>query len=864
MKIISHLNSLESAGLVRVAQVSPELEYIFRHTLIQEAAYASLPLLDQQRLHQAVGEAIEHLYPDELEDMAIILARHFELAGEPLRALNYYPRAGKTALDSYANQEAESHYRSALRLASEIDVPAGERADLCAGLGEALYQQGRFEEAIQSWQDGITAYQIQRDHEGIARLYARCARAAWFNGDTPGGLLFCQRGLEAVAGAPEGPGIALLVHETARAYHFNGMPDQALMLCQRALEMAKRLDAVEVEADALTTLGILPTISAQEAMEALTKAVDLARSAGLLNIASRAYINLGSLKQSALGKPLDAIQDFLQAAEFARKRGAVQEEVFSKIGAISIMLELGEVKKVEEQEIPAIEAAIQTLPRSTNLELNLSILKAVMTGFKGDLPKAIDILVALQEKARQRGDLQILTSAVTVQVTFTIELDSWQKIDDWSGAEAALQEALSLSERGMGGRTRPLGQLSVVRSRQGRLAEARTQLEAMRQSLGNPTIIWDRLFLAEAETELAKAEGNWSKTLGLYEELAAMANQLSLNWYRALLLIHWADACLARGEPGDLERAQSLYREAQVMFERFQVAPQLNLIRSRLKELRQAAFDQATAQQKVARELAQAGRIQESFLPTNPPQLPGWQIAVTIRPARQTSGDYYDFIPLSGGQMGIVIADVADKGIAAALYMASSRTLIRAYASEHPDRPEQAIEAVNRRLLMDTHGGLFVTVFYGVLDPASGKLTYCNAGHNPPYLLSRSDTKTDLPNQVSEAEKTARNVQALTRTGVAVGIFEDARWENRQAQIDPGGLLALYTDGITEAQNAQEQSFGAERLIRSMQAQAGRGDAPGGAAAIRDAMLNDLWQFCAQSPQLDDITLMVLLRETAS
>jgi sigma-B regulation protein RsbU (phosphoserine phosphatase) len=352
----------------------------------------------------------------------------------------------------------------------------------------------------------------------------------------------------------------------------------------------------------------------------------------------------------------------------------------------------------------------------------------------------------------------------------------------------------------------------------------------------------------------------------LYEEVAAMANQLGLNWYRALLLIHWADACLARGEPGDLERAQSLYRESQVMFERLEVVPQLNLIRSRLKELRQVAFDQATVQQKVARELAQAGRIQESFLPVNPPQLTAWQIAVTIRPARQTSGDYYDFIPLPDGQLGIVIADVVDKGIAAALYMASSRTLIRAYASEHPNHPELAIEAANRRLLMDTHGGLYVTVFYGVLDPNSGRLTYCNAGHNPPFLLSGTDQGPDQPNRIFQDTildgNTSRTVQTLDRTGVAVGIFEDARWESRLVQIDPGSMLALYTDGITEAQNALEQSYGVERLVQSMRMHAGMKSKPGSAVKLRDAILMDLSQFCAQSPQMDDITLMILLRET--
>jgi serine phosphatase RsbU (regulator of sigma subunit) len=147
------------------------------------------------------------------------------------------------------------------------------------------------------------------------------------------------------------------------------------------------------------------------------------------------------------------------------------------------------------------------------------------------------------------------------------------------------------------------------------------------------------------------------------------------------------------------------------------------------------------------------------------------------------------------------VADVADKGTGAALYMALSRTLIRTYAVEYVEHPERALAAANRRILSDAHADLFVTVFYGVLDPASGQLAYCNAGHNPPYVLRGQSCE----------------VLALRRTGMPLGILEEASWEPQQIQLDPGDALLLYSDGITEAQNAAGELFGEARLLEAVQ-----------------------------------------------
>jgi serine phosphatase RsbU (regulator of sigma subunit) len=240
-------------------------------------------------------------------------------------------------------------------------------------------------------------------------------------------------------------------------------------------------------------------------------------------------------------------------------------------------------------------------------------------------------------------------------------------------------------------------------------------------------------------------------------------------------------------------------------------------------------------------ELVLAGRMQASLLPSALPDVPGWQLAATLKPARETSGDFYDLIPLAAGRLGLVIADVTDKGMGAALYMALCRTLIRTYAADHPEQPELVLQAANQRILAETGAELFVTVFYGVLDPKSGTLTYCNAGHHPPYLLSA---------QADEGSRT------LPGRGIALGIVEDTGWGHTTIQIPPGSLLLLYTDGVVDALDPQKQPFGSERLLEAVQANQGRP-----ARALQDDLLGRLQRFIGDAPQFDDITLMVIARD---
>jgi serine phosphatase RsbU (regulator of sigma subunit)/DNA-binding NarL/FixJ family response regulator len=245
------------------------------------------------------------------------------------------------------------------------------------------------------------------------------------------------------------------------------------------------------------------------------------------------------------------------------------------------------------------------------------------------------------------------------------------------------------------------------------------------------------------------------------------------------------------------------------------------------------------ARQNLVQELEAAAKIQADLLPARMPKLPGWEFAARLNPALETSGDFYDVIALAQNHWGLVMADVSDKGMGAALFMALSSTLIRTYAIQYPTLPALAISTVNERILKDTRSGMFVTAFYGVLDPVSGRLRYVNAGHNPPILVSRQKSKP---------------VDYLRSTGMALGVMGDMIWKQKVARLSPGDVLVMYTDGVTDAQDERGLYYGEQRLLNAIRRSGSS------AQETLAAILEDLDRFTSGMIRLDDITLLVLSR----
>lgn len=252
--------------------------------------------------------------------------------------------------------------------------------------------------------------------------------------------------------------------------------------------------------------------------------------------------------------------------------------------------------------------------------------------------------------------------------------------------------------------------------------------------------------------------------------------------------------------------------------------------------------------ERLEREMQLARDIQRTFLPQTVPELPGWDLKVRWLTAREVGGDFYDYFELPGDRFGLVIADVADKGMPAALYMTLVRTLLRATVKEI-DSPAQALERANNVIVPDAQSGMFVTIFYAVLDLNSGKLDYANAGHNPP-LLARC--------QSGEIER-------LVRGGMAIGVEAESPIQEGHTNLDDGDWLILYTDGVTESFSPQGDPFGEHRLRQAVEEvitglSPSTADQPS-AQDILDSIDRAVQDFIEQSPLSDDLTLLVLRRK---
>jgi len=255
------------------------------------------------------------------------------------------------------------------------------------------------------------------------------------------------------------------------------------------------------------------------------------------------------------------------------------------------------------------------------------------------------------------------------------------------------------------------------------------------------------------------------------------------------------------------------------------------------------ALDQArlmqhyVEKQRMQEALRIARDIQMSLLPKKAPSVPGFDIAGWTQPCDETGGDYYDFIPLPDGRLGIAIGDVSSHGVGPALLMTASRALLRAFVNMTDDI-SQALLRMNNMLASDMEGGRFVTLFYGVLDPKASVVTYSSAGQDPP-LLFEDGTKT---------------FRELGSTGMPIGVMPDTDFPvGDPVTLTPGDVLLMATDGVIEAMDAQNEKFERERLRRVIQAHHTET-----AAQLIQTLYREVRAFCAEAPQRDDITIIVV------
>jgi len=256
---------------------------------------------------------------------------------------------------------------------------------------------------------------------------------------------------------------------------------------------------------------------------------------------------------------------------------------------------------------------------------------------------------------------------------------------------------------------------------------------------------------------------------------------------------------------------------------------------------------QAQERERIEQELRVARLIQQTLLPKEVPDLEGYKLAAYYQPAREVGGDFYDFLKLDDEHLGLVVGDVTDKGVPAAIVMATTRTMLRASA-QRLDSPGEVLKRVNDVIVRDIPPNMFITCLYAILNLESGLLRYANAGHDLPYRRRSS----------SKSNNGGGGAEELRARGMPLGLLPGMSYEEKEIVLDRGDSVLFYSDGLVEAHDPHRQMFGFPRLQGLV------GAHPGGATLV-DFLLEELARFVGDSwEQEDDITLVTLQRSEAS
>ena len=287
-----------------------------------------------------------------------------------------------------------------------------------------------------------------------------------------------------------------------------------------------------------------------------------------------------------------------------------------------------------------------------------------------------------------------------------------------------------------------------------------------------------------------------------------------------------------RDELGTLVRVfQNMVRQVQAREEYLE-----SMVRARTRDLEASNAQLERAKERMESELKIAHALQGAILPKTMPENPTYSGHALMTPAREMGGDFYDFFTLADGRLSLVMADVSGKGVPAAFFMAIARTVMRAAAARH-SHPGPCLEEVNDAICEQNPQDLFVTLFYGILDPVSGEFVYANAGHNPPFVVRR-------PGEVAPLAMTG---------GMAVGVMPGLPYNEDAVTLAPGDTMFLYTDGITEAMNVEDEEFTEARLEAVL---ANGHDLP--VDIVLTNVTSAVVEFVGEAEQSDDITCIVL------
>lgn len=570
------LAALRSRELVYRREESAFLdarEYLFKHDLLREVTYESVLKRLRKTYHAMTADWLIAHSGERVGEYRGLIAEHLLLGGRKEQALEYLLAAGKAALASFANPEAEVYFRQAL----DLNPIEAQRADLLAGLGEALKRQARHEEGAQVFRQGIELYRQLGDQDREADLYAGLSVLLWMV-DYLDAWRACQEGLELLKNAPDSSGLARLLAEAGRTAHFRAESHELVeALCQRAITMAENFGDLSVQSDALITLAI-QFRDIQKSIRMLKQAVALSETMGPCYTTERAHTDLGFVYDEFLIDLNTALKESLRAAEIARQIGDIDYMFFALFNVGSSQVQLGNLNSVLEYLADFLRHS--TAPPERVKEF-LRICSSFLRFPQGEWLPALEFFRAWVSDMRKVGKFQEITDANLSLVNVILDLNSFAGQADLSEAETALLENIKIGWHVPESRFL----LVIVSARQGRLAEAKSRLAEALEAISQPENNKEKVDRLEAEAEVALAEKQWGIAVSGFQSRIEIWQASGFRWLWAHDLIRLGDAFRQRGEPGDPERAREAYQQSLVMFTGMGAPGYIAVLESRLQDL---------------------------------------------------------------------------------------------------------------------------------------------------------------------------------------------------------------------------------------------------------------------------------------
>lgn len=561
------LNSLEQSGLIRLIQLQPELEYLFRHALVQETAYDSILRADRRTLHHAVASEIEQLYPDRLDELSSMLAHHYREADDSGKALVYYQRAAKHAAQKFANQEAIYNLRAALQLCTDQSV----QMDLRMSIGELLVDAGQLAQAEVEYLQVLPLLRQHNDLDRVARVHCQLAQIKWGQNNVAASLEVARQGLAEVEGLHPCENLAELLRYVSNGSLFNNLLEDAEQVNARALAMAESCNARNALSQALTTQGLIEDHHGRtdQAIACLKRAIAIAEADHNVFATSRAHNNLAYIYLRA-GQHALAADQYERMITLNRKTNSIFGEIWFLAQKANLFLDLGQIAEVQSM-VETMQTLLATTGGKTyRVQVTQVAMQTLV--YLGRPDEVIPVLEKECEQVISHNDPQM-----TVIMSGTLGLAYLVK-----GDYAAAARALAIAEQygGVWRRSVLFYQMAGYAARAGQLEQAYDALQKG-DDLRDPTSYADTASRNYAMMQIRAAEADYPGAMQFAKELIELHHKYHHRWLFAMNSSEAADlACQA----GDFENARYYYQQALDEYKAIQVPILADRVQERLNK----------------------------------------------------------------------------------------------------------------------------------------------------------------------------------------------------------------------------------------------------------------------------------------